>query len=329
MAVPTITSLTPSAGLPSGRGRVNLVGTNFRLPPVPPPGGADAPLTGPVPGPWLRTVSVKINGLEADEVVPVSAAELWIITPEFRGDSKDIPDAVDVVVANLDNSGVEIPGETVTLVDGFTYRRQDLTADSDVAWVARNVLRRFRRNIIQNSHMNTHFDFSLDPASGLNALASLPSVLLEGPDMMEDDDNRETEEQLTDAGGDNLFVRTPPFTARLEWRILIVSDGKAEVLNLVNLVELDVLKRPFLVVETESGSGVFVELEVFLVGDFVATEDFGDGLHTYGNILRVQGLLLDETYGVETGGIPKADVIAYKSDDTDDVPTLQVDEGTT
>lgn len=339
MAVPTVTSLTPALGLPAGRGRVEVIGTGFRLPPVPPPGGSDPPLTGPLPKPgdqfsvadWLRTVSVKINGLEADDVIPVSATRLWVITPEYRGDPTVLPAIVDVVVTNLDNSGVPIGGETVTVAGGWTYRRQDLVVDSDIAWVQRNVLDRFQRNIIANVMLNTGLDFADAAVSSLLlALADLPAIMLFGPAVLEDDEGEERNERdFPTAGGDDVFVNAAPLSVSLVWRMLVLSDDKLEALNLANLVGLDLRKRPFLVMETAQGSGTNVEFDLFLDEPLTASDDFGEEVHGHETTLRLRGLLLDETYGVEQGGVPIEDVIAPLSDDTDDVPTLQVQQGVT
>ncbi len=312
-----------------GRGRVGITGTNFRLPLVPPPGGSDPPLTGPVGGEFVPTVKITFDGLDADGVIPVSTTFMWVITPEYRGSQKLLPNAIDVVVTNLDDSGVPIPTETVTVADGFTYRRQDLTAESDVAWVTRNIIRRLQRNVIGNVNINTWFDFSTDPTSGLTAISELPAVLLQGPDVVEDTDNRETEDQLSDAGGDDVFVTTPPFTARLLWRILLLSDGKLEAQNMQNLITNNFMARPSLVIETFEGSGQLVDLEVFIDGGWAATDEFGDGLHAYSSVLRCQGLVLDVTVGVQTGGIPQRVIIAPFSDDLPTIPAIDFQPGLT
>lgn len=57
MTVPTITTVTPSAGPTGGRTLIHVVGTGFRLPDPPPSTGVV-----PVPGP---TVRVDIDGTRA------------------------------------------------------------------------------------------------------------------------------------------------------------------------------------------------------------------------------------------------------------------------
>ena len=330
MAVPAISTITPAVGLPAGRGRVELTGTDFRFP-VSPVG------TGPTVGAdeftqadWKRTVSVKINGREADDVIPISATQVWVITPPFRGLPSALPATVDLRLANLDDSGVEIPTESVTVIDGFEYKRQDLTADSDVAQVQRELLDRLARNIVENVAVNTGLDFSDTPILDLLSIADLPAIMLFGPDEEEDEESDERNERLTpSAGGDDVFTNAAPWTTSLIWRILVLSDDKNEAQNLLSLIVLDFRKRPRLIVETFSGSGVEVELELFIDDTWVSSDDFGDEIHGYENSLRIRGLQIDETYGVETGGVPVEGVVAPLSDDTDDVPTLQVQQGIT
>jgi hypothetical protein len=327
MAVPTITSVTPSNGLPSGRARVEIIGTNFRTPPVHPPAGSDPPLTGPIGGEWLRTVSVTIDGRESDDVVPVSSTLLWVITPKFLGLHSDLPKASDVVVTNLDDDGVPIGGETVTDAGGFTFQRQDLTAQSDVTWVTRNLLWRFKRNIVANVACNTSIDYSDDPASGLTAIGAVPAILLLGPDVEDDSDAMDVERQFPVQSGNDKFIGMRGEPVAMLFRVIAISNGKAEAQNLVNLLRLDLRKRPSLTLETAPGSGTYIELELHIDESWIGTDDFGADIHSYETGLRIRGLLLDESYGVQTTGIPVSPVIAPESGDEDEVPVLQVQEG--
>lgn len=333
MAVPTFTSITPDDGLPAGRGRVRIVGTGFRLPPVPPPAGSDPPLTGPIPGDfpqWLRTVRVEIDGRPCDDVIPVSDTLLYAITPEYRGLPASLPKLSDVVITNLDDSGVPIVGESVTASAAFTFRRQDLTVDSDVAWVARNVIDRFARNVIENVTVSTGLDYA-ESGSLLLAISRLPTLALLGPDIEEDEEGEERNErqfpQDPDAPAGDVLINAAPLPVSLVWRILVLSDDKLEALNLANLVTNDLRKRPRLVMESYEGSGVEFEFDLFLDEPMAHSDDFGDEVHGYESSLRLRGLLLDDTYGVEDGGVPIDGVLAPESGP--DEPTLQIQKGLT
>src|SRR3990167_10850073 len=108
MALPTFSSITPNTGHAGGREMVRISGTNFRLP-------ATVPHT-------LPTVRVRFNGEDALRVDAVDVHLLEVLTPQYRGADLTLP-PVDLEITNLDDNGVAIPGETLTVADAFTYTR--------------------------------------------------------------------------------------------------------------------------------------------------------------------------------------------------------------
>jgi hypothetical protein len=111
MAVPTITSVTPSTVWTGGQ-LVVVTGTNLRLPPDPP-----VSATGPLPDP-LPTVGVLVGSVEAKAVDVLSATMLSCNVPA----ADPSPAPVAMVVRNLDDAGVPIPGESATLAAAVTSR---------------------------------------------------------------------------------------------------------------------------------------------------------------------------------------------------------------
>src|SRR5262249_54588382 len=127
MAVPSITSVTPSSGPTGGSLLVEIAGAGFR-PPDPPPA------TGPVPASIL-TVRVVVGAQPARAVRVIAADRLSCVLPAADAGP------VDVTVQNLDAAGAPIPGEETTLVGGFTFILERLTPESDLARLVRTLIR--------------------------------------------------------------------------------------------------------------------------------------------------------------------------------------------
>lgn len=218
MAVPTIASVTPSTGPTGGWSLVEIVGTNFRLPPDPPP-------TGPVP---VRdpTVAVTFGGVAARSVGVASAERLVVVT-----DGAD-PGTVDVVVKNLDDDGVPIAGEVATLDDGFVYALPVLAEESDFGRLVRAFIQEWKRQVIAEVALVTHTDFSDDPASGLAAVAQLPAIILSGPSLAENRLHSLHEQQTVQAVSTFDRMKTPR-TVDLTFGVVGVSDSNVELLSLL------------------------------------------------------------------------------------------------
>src|SRR5262245_21793692 len=118
MADPTITSITPAAGPTRGKNLIEIIGTGFRVPDLPSPTNGPAE---PAP-PGVRVLfdaSVSPRTLVASDTrlfVEVPTSPLENVAPMFAEGS------VDVVVQNIDEDGLLIPGEEVTSTDGYAYR---------------------------------------------------------------------------------------------------------------------------------------------------------------------------------------------------------------
>src|SRR3990167_7876709 len=157
MAIPTFTSITPATGPTGGRNLVTIVGTGFRtwpappaLGPVPPP-----PAFGPAPA-TAAPVRVTFDGEAALSVAVVSSTTLKVVAPPYRGNSEASPThpsdgspplplpATDVIITNVDDAGVAIPGEMVTAADAYLYARTALL--TPIAAEAQQVWRRTFRD---------------------------------------------------------------------------------------------------------------------------------------------------------------------------------------
>lgn len=235
MAVPTITSVTPSSGSTRGQNVVRIAGTNFRLPPAPPP-------TGPVLSEQQKTVSVKFEGAESPWAYSASSSLILAKVPIWEG-PYDItfPAGLDVRVANLDDAGVEIPGENATLADGYHIARPDLAAQSYLQRTVREVIRLYRRHVLQNTHHTTSRDFSLTPAQQKTLRASGPMVQLMGPRLPINRFyglNREEPEQDPLGGVDAMMRRKPPVTCNVEFTVAAWANSPYHLQGLVQAILL-------------------------------------------------------------------------------------------
>jgi hypothetical protein len=195
VAQPTFTSITPGKGYTGGGQIVEIVGTNFRALEVPyaVPEMTERP-----------TVAVTFGGAEAEAVWPVSTTLLRVRVPTAQFDpNPDIeaqikldPDitrisfgAVDVVITNLDDNHVPIPGETVTAPDVYVYQQPLLRlpeGDPPLLQVLREFLQLLKLTLVPRVAWTSHSDYGDDEAF-FTALSTHPSVglRLEFPDDIE------------------------------------------------------------------------------------------------------------------------------------------------
>jgi IPT/TIG domain len=233
MAIPTITSITPAAGLTSGRTFVTLVGTQMRLPPAPPPSG---PTSGILP----VTVEVLFGGRRATKVSvrddPANPPDGTIVTCLSPPQT---PATVDIVLRNLDDGGAPIAGEEVIAAGAFTYLRTDLTQESELTRLVRTLLRALKAQVLENLSLTVHTDFDDTTGDQLHvaAVSKLPALVIIGPEL---DENRfYSLNALSEAGGGDAVglpfsVRRVPYTVDLTFQLIGMSEHTIELLNLMH-----------------------------------------------------------------------------------------------
>lgn len=173
MGIPTVTAISPTSGRTGGRQRVVIDGTNFQLTPAPPTTGRT---TAPKP-----PVEVLFGAAKALDVRVLTTGKLECLSPV------NDPGVVDVTVRNVDQAGVVVPGETVTIAAAFTYARPDLTgvlgnAESVLARIVRTLLKELRRQIISSVELAVHTDWDDTPdGADVAAIAKVPALVLVGP----------------------------------------------------------------------------------------------------------------------------------------------------
>jgi len=221
MAVPTISGVDPTSGPTKGTNVVKISGTGFRLPPTPPPG--------PVGGAAQRTVSVQFDGRESDWAHAITDSLIYARVPEWRGPADaTMPVALDVRVANLDDSGVEIPGENVTAAGAYSVDRPKLSVQTDFQNVIRELIDLIRRHVVPNVWLTISAEYDDTYADGLDIpkQADLPVIHLAGPATPENRfyslNRLDPEEDPADA--DAWIQKKEPVTVDLDFEIIGWAD---------------------------------------------------------------------------------------------------------
>lgn len=246
MAIPTISAITPNTVHTGGKSLVEITGTNFKVPTLPPP--ANEPYTTAAP-----TIAVLFGAVEALEVSVVSTTRLFALVPrspiEISGATNYGEGSVDVTIRNLDDNGDPIPSEEVVETNGLSYLRVQLATESDFQRLIRQIVNEFRCQMIPNVQITAHTDFDSDPSDAANItdLAELPGIVLVGPSLRENrlfSQNAPITEEASTPG--EYLRRRVGYTVDLEFSIVGVSNLTAELVNLMAVVNGFFEKNKFL-----------------------------------------------------------------------------------
>ncbi len=222
MAVPTITSVTPSFGSTRGTNVIRIEGTNFRLPNA-------VAAEGPLQTDQQKTVSIQFEGVESEWAYSATAGLILAKVPTYAGPTDiDFPAELDLRVANLDDAGVEIAGENATLTDGYTISRPGLATESYLQRTIREVIRLYRRHVLANTHHTTARDYSLTPDEQKTLRASGPMVQLMGPRLPVNrfySLNREPFEADSVGGVDGMMRKKTPVTCDVVFSVALWANS--------------------------------------------------------------------------------------------------------
>ena len=228
-----ITSLSPSVVHTGGRTIIEIIGTGFRLPAIPPPSKAISVQPPP-------SVAVTFDGVSALNVAVVSSTRMIVEVPPspLPITKPDYGEGVATVAfQNLDENGVAIPGETASFT-GLSYQRPQLANEGIIARVTRYLLREIRLQVIANASIsnNTDFDSSTDDLLQITELSKLPGIALVGPELTENMFYTSYAGPLvTDIFGDISRIR-PAYTVDARYTVVGVSNSMIELLNLMTVV---------------------------------------------------------------------------------------------
>ena len=296
MAIPFITSITPSSAPTGGSLLVELAGSGFRLP--------DAPVaTGPTLAPY-PTVRVLVGGRPA-RAVRVSAADLLtcVLPPGDAGPA-------DVLVQNLDAAGTPIPGEEATAPHAFTYVLHQLTPEADLTRLVRTLLQEVKRQVLHDVVLTVQTDFDAETGDELHLaqLAKLPALVLVGPELAED--RFYSLNQLPEAAtGPGTFAqRRAPYTVDLGFTLVGVTDHTTELLNLMAATQLFFHRNKFLDMprdpaNADAGS-VRYEMDFTPDGDLKVTSQPNESnVRSFSGRFVVRGFDLEDLAGLSGGDV--------------------------
>lgn len=302
MATPTITSITPNAGLTTGQAIVSIAGTNMRLAPAP-------PSSGPTSGVLPVTVEILFGGLRATKVSvredpanPPAGTIVTCLSPP------QAPGTVDVTLRNLDDAGVQISGEEVTLPVAFSYRRADLTRESELTRLVRTLLHALKDQVLENLSLTVHTDFDDTAGDQLHiaAVSKLPALVIVGPEL---DENRfYSLNELPEDGGGNAVglpftVRRVPYTVDLTFQLVGMSEHTVELLNLMRLCTTFFHKSKTLEMDRDAADPtkgrVAYEMDFSAGGQFkVESRPNESNVRHFAGTFIIRGFDLDEPDGV-------------------------------
>lgn len=288
---PTITSVTPTIGLTGGLTLVDVEGSGFRLPPVPPSGR---------PSGLLRpTVEVLVGGRPASNVQVLASNRLSLLTPSHDAGT------VEMVLRNLDDSGVPLPGEAVTRPSAFTFALPRLSVEGDLTRLVRVLMRELKRQIHPNVSLTvqTDFDGSTEDELNLTELAALPGLVLAGPELAESRLYSLNEpRELTAVDGVSLRPRAP-YTVDLEFTLVGVADHTTELLNLVATTLQFFRRNKYLTLErdpsTASAGVVRYELDLLRDGVRVTSQPNESNVRSFSGSFVVRGFDVEDLAGAE------------------------------
>jgi hypothetical protein len=319
VAVPTFTSVTPAIVHTGGRALVDVRGTGFRVPALPPPhqGAASDPV-----GPGVEV----LLGVEPAELCWVlSETRLLVRVPPSPIEAVQANDygegSVDITIRNLDEDGVPIPGEEVVAPGALAYQRAQLADEADFTRIVRTLIRELRRQVIGNVAHSGHPDFDDSPGDLLNIthLATLPGLALVGPRLSENRFYSINEQPSLDdlaVAGERLVYRSP-YTVDLEFSLIGVSDNRQELLNLQALATQFFERNPFIQMQRDpndaSAGRARWEMDLTPDGDFKDTS-----VPNESNIVSFSGTFLIRGFDLEGVAGFSTDAVLHKTAYTDD-----------
>lgn len=282
MAIPTITTLGPTAGPASGGDLVRLHGAGF-----------------------AARVQVLFGGVTATVLgVREESGESFV---DLRTPAHP-PGPAEVTLRNLDADGVPIPGEETSLAAAYRFQRTPIVREADLTRVVRALLRELKRQVIENVSASVALDYDDTPSDGLNvvAMAKLPSLVLSGPRLVENrffSTNEPHEDPVAGPSGPELQRRRPPFTVDLGFTITAASDRTVELLNLLAATATFLNRNRWLVLDRDPADPALgaVRWEMDPDGE-VRTKLDGEGeVRVFTAGLVVRGFDIDEGLPADIG----------------------------
>lgn len=219
MPTPLITNIYPAEGPSSGGNSVRFLGLNFGENPRVLFGSREGAVT-------------RIN----DSLLHVTAPSAGV--DPIQGGHAEVA----VTISNLDDAGDLIPGEEHSVADGYAYQMPNLSAESQLTYVIRQLILEFRRQVLTETLMNQHSEYAdstspdgdaqVDGEELVTRVAKIPSLVLLGPqvsgnqDQLQDEVTQQTIE-------DEWFDQLAPTIVDLSFEVLGIANTTQVGLNLL------------------------------------------------------------------------------------------------
>jgi hypothetical protein len=252
MAVPSISNIYPNFAHVGGESMVRILGGDFRTRVYTPFITEDFVTI--IEGPWQYgpttgpTVQVRFGAAVSQHVVVVNHALMYVRVPVT---AMDAPGPVDVTVQNLDDEGVPIPGESVTVSGAFSYRGFEFTHDAALTRVVRAFIRELKRQVLRNvtlAQVHTDYDASTGDTYNLTELQELPSLVVMGPEI---EPNSEPENTVYDEAFGQQAVQRGPYYGDLGFQVIGTADRNGVLLNLQSALVTFLRNNPYLYVDVD------------------------------------------------------------------------------
>ena len=296
MAVPSITSVTPSSGPTGGGLLVEVLGAGFQL-------STQAESLGPTTH-SRPTVRVLLSGRPARDVRVLAGGRLTCLIP--AGDAAN----VDVLVENVDATGAAILGEKAIAKNAFTYVRHALTTEADLTRLVRILLQEIKRQVLENVVLTVQTDFDADAGAELHLaqLAELPALVLIGPELTENRFFSLNQLPEVTARSGRFAQRRVPYTVDLGFTLIGVSDHTTELLNLMAATQLFFHRNKVLELDRDAanaGAGsVRYEMDLTPDGDLKVTSQPNESnIRSFSGRFVVRGFDLEDLAGVPDEGV--------------------------
>lgn len=282
MAVPALTSINPASGPSSGGDITRLTGDGF------------AP-----------RVDVLFGGVPAEVLAIREEAGVWLADVRSPAHAEG---TVDVVLRNLDEDGVPVPGEEANFAAAYRFLRPRIVSESDLTRLVRTLLRELKRQVLASVSMTVSVDYDDTTIDGMNvvALSKLPSLVLSGPRVVENrffSTNEPHEDVVPGAGGPELMRRRPPFTVDLAFTLTAASDRTVELLNLMAAVATFLNRNRWVELPRDPGApdSESVRWEMDPEGELQTRLDGTDDLRAFTWGFVVRGFDIDEGLPADLG----------------------------
>jgi hypothetical protein len=266
MAVPTITGIDPASGPAAGLSLVRITGTNFRV--------YDAPAYGDLREADPTTVQVLFDTNASVAVRVESETEIVVLVPAYTG-TYFLHEftAVDITVRNLDDDGDPIAGEEVVSSSAYTYKREPLRpptlpVESPFKRVSEGIITLLGRQVLLNSGLNTHTDYS--PDGVIIREAGVPSLSLIGPDTSRDAYGAENASYWETQEDTSALRWPPPEMTTFSYDLIGQTDNDGEFLTLMGAARQFFRSNPYYVM-TADVPEVQARFPMMVVGEPVRT----------------------------------------------------------